>query len=777
MKRKIFSLALASTLVLGSATALAAELTTNVPFINGYEVEGEELNEFRPDSEVKRCEIAKIAAEAYSIAKADPNFPDVDADHWAAQFIGGLQSAKVVEGDPDGNFRPEDSLTRAEFAAIVKRAAEGKLEDKEEEKDFNDTEGHWAEGIIDELSKAEVVKGYEDGSFKPENKVTRAEAVAMVLRSLGREIDPAINSKVNNPFSDVKEGAWYLNDVLGAATEYDYRTDKDGEEEIAVAADTKVISSIEVPGQAFESDAENKEVKVRVNGSTEEYDLNQGKANGYEFKFYQLDKNGDIMDSSDEDYILADADSEDGKLRNDSKKIGDYTIEVRAIKDSAIVARAKGTVTIVDKVAKETEAIKEVEMKTADGVKVKDYTIVLGEEANISKIVADIAGKKDVDIVADGVDYTLESSDEAVVSVADDKTITGETVGKAKLTIKLGDVTKEIEVTVAKDERKPTSMEKVEEVKLVKGGDKTIKVKILDQYGAEVKELTIGSDADDVELVYDEDKLTVVQDPSDKSLLRVIASGDIDDSYTGSVYLKSVDSDDNAIELGSFKVTVGDRVGEGTYKIEAEPGKDLKLDLSKKDDKKVKLFLAEYDNEGKQVESTQLTSDDVTISDEEIASFGEGEDEDYLVGNKEGKVILTVSLNGKTYTAEVEVVSEAKNVTKVTFNDPALNIAKTYKLGDFLSKENIEHNVNSTSDVKVKVEDGVANLYVNEDKIGSIEISGTNIIDPITFVVDGDMDETEIATVDAGEKATVRIAVKDNDDKEIGFKSFNIDVK
>lgn len=776
MKKRIFSLALASTLVLGSASALAAEsskLVENVPFINGYEVQGQELNEFRPENDVKRAEIAKIVSVAFKIAEADTTFTDVDKAHWGAKFIGGIQAAKVTEGYPDGTFHPEASLTRAEFSAMVARVLGDNAKEVAEAKDYSDVKDHWAKDAIEKVTKAGIVVGYPNGSFKPDKNITRAEAVKMVLGALGRNIDPAINSKVENPFSDVKEGAWYLNDVLGAATTYDYKTGEDGKEEIAVAVDTKVISSVEVPKQAFESDAKDKSVEIRVNGSTEAYDLNQAKANGYEVKFYQLDKNGDVMTANDEDYILADGNSTDGKLTNEAKKIGDYTIEVRVLKDKAIVARAKGTVTIVDKMAEKTEAIKSVEMKTANGIKVANNTIVVGEEANISKLIADVDGKKDVDVVADGIDYQLKSSDDAVVSVdKDTKAITGETVGKATLTVKLGKATKEIEVTVAKDERKATSIEKVEEVKLVKGREKTIKVKILDQYGAEVKDLTIGTEnSDKVQLLYDENKITVTQDKTDKSLLKVQANGsDLKDSYTGNVYLSVKDDDNKPVQLGSFKVSVGDQVGDTTYKIEAEPGKDLKLDLSKEDDKSVKLNLVGYDKDGKQVSSEAL-SGNVVVSDTEVASFEDG----VLTGNKAGKVTVTAQAGGKACSVEVEVVAESYKITKVTFNSPALNVAKTYELGDFLSKENIENNVNSTSDVKAKKEGEKYNLYVNEDKIGSIEVYADNLLKDITLV--DDMDKAEIAKAEPGGKATVRISIKDNDGNEIAFKLFNIDVK
>ena len=760
MKRKIFSLALASTLVLGSASALA-DSVANVPFVNGYAVEGEELNEFRPDSEVKRCEIAKIAAEAYSIAKADPNFPDVDADHWAAQFIGGLQAAKVVEGDPDGNFRPEDSLTRAEFSAIVKRAAGDKLTDKEEEKDFNDTEGHWAEGIIDDLSKAEVVKGYEDGSFKPENKVTRAEAVAMVLRSLGRSIDPDIAQKVENPFSDVKEGAWYLNDVLGAATEYDYETKEDGKENIPVAVDTKVISSVEVPAQAFETDSD-KDIKIKVNGSDENYDLKEGIANGYSFEFVQLDSDDNQVE--EDASILEGGTNDNGKLKADDKEIDDYTIEVRVYKDNGneFVTKARGTISIVDGVANKTEAIDTVEFKETNSeakVNEENNKVVKGETIEVSKLLVDIDGKKGVDISATDK-FEVESSNELVLEVDDDNLITAKKIGKATITVKVGSVSKDIEIEVVDKERVPTTIEEVGEVKLAQNGQKTIEVKVLDQYGAEIK---APFDDDMVTPEFSTD-LESVEPKSGKNQLTIKAK---DKNFDGYVFLKTENADGEVVELGRIKVTVGEQVGAGDYKLEPQTGKDLIIDLSDDEDIELELVLMEYDDDGKAVKSVDIAS--LASSDEDVVKIV---DNKTVAGEKAGKATITAVYNNKTYTAEVEVVGEKKedaNITEVTFKDPALNIKKVYELKDFVSKEDIKHGVSSIEDV---VTDASGNLSVGGKAIGTISITGSEAVSYDTE----DLDKSKVVDMTGeGKEKTIAITFNDTDGKEIARKVFNLD--
>lgn len=793
MKKRIFSLALASTLVLGSASALA-DSVANVPFVNGYAVEGEELNEFRPDSEVKRCEIAKIAAEAYSIAKADPNFPDVDADHWAAQFIGGLQAAKVVEGDPDGNFRPEDSLTRAEFSAIVKRAAGDKLTDKEEEKDFNDTEGHWAEGIIDDLSKAEVVKGYEDGSFKPENKVTRAEAVAMVLRSLGRSIDPDIAQKVENPFSDVKDGAWYLNDVLGAATEYDYETEKDGKENIPVAVDTKVISSVQVPSQAFEKDSD-KKLKLKVNGSSEYYDLAQASANGYRIEFVQLNDAGK-EETDNTKFILdnggAASKNLDGKLIK-AKKLGDYTIEARVYKDLGggkleFVTSGKGTVTIVDKIAEKTEAVKEVEYKTVvtppkTPVTVKNDTIVVNETVQISKLIVDIDGKTDVDISGDGLAYELESSNENILEVnKTNNTITGKSVGKATLTVKVGSVTKDVEITVAKDDRLPTKAEVTGDVKIAGAGvSQTVKVKVLDQYGDEIQTADYGlvsaEEDSDVISLDGTGASTVVLNPATAGELQI----DSEKEGEATIYFTALNADGEKQQIGSVKVTVGSKVGDTSVSVESANGQPFELDSKDNFDFKV----VDRDENGQLVKELTATTDYTAKSSNTDIFTVTGDKTINAVKDGEADLIVEDLRDNKIYTQKVVVsgVEANKEVVSVTYKESPLTetSATSVKLNEFLDADGIEAS-NTIGEIEMVTTANQATDYTAQ-AVGDLMIKGTKTqVGSVVVTVDGtgvalnDGFKTDL-TLTAGTQNTINITVNNMKPEAVNPQAFVVTQK
>ena len=102
--------------------------------------------------------------------------------HWAEESIKNLVDQDILHGYPDGSFRPDQSITRAELAKTLAVAYE--FEDSGRTVQFPDTEEHWAEEYIEALAQAEVITGYPDGNFKPEAPITRAEMVAMLTRLL-----------------------------------------------------------------------------------------------------------------------------------------------------------------------------------------------------------------------------------------------------------------------------------------------------------------------------------------------------------------------------------------------------------------------------------------------------------------------------------------------------------------------------------------------------------------------------------------------------------------
>ena len=114
------------------------------------------------------------------------NFPDVLEGMWSVTEISTLTKAKILKGDDMGNFRPRSSVTRAEFAAIATRFDNLPADANH---GLTDIAGHWAEEAIAAAYQMGWVDGYEDGSFRPNDPITRAEAAKLINRVLKRRVD------------------------------------------------------------------------------------------------------------------------------------------------------------------------------------------------------------------------------------------------------------------------------------------------------------------------------------------------------------------------------------------------------------------------------------------------------------------------------------------------------------------------------------------------------------------------------------------------------------
>lgn len=116
-----------------------------------------------------------------------PSFPDLEdsSGHWAEKDIYKLISLGIASGDPSGNFRPNDKVSRQEFAKMVVLAA-GLKPDADPRLQFTDASriSTWARGYVSAAVKAGIISGYEDNTFQPQKDVTRAELAAMIVRAL-----------------------------------------------------------------------------------------------------------------------------------------------------------------------------------------------------------------------------------------------------------------------------------------------------------------------------------------------------------------------------------------------------------------------------------------------------------------------------------------------------------------------------------------------------------------------------------------------------------------
>ncbi|WP_135555351.1 S-layer homology domain-containing protein [Paenibacillus cymbidii] len=177
---------------------------------------GYEDGTFRPDQPVTRAEIAALIDRSLgdgAATEAD-GYADVPDAFWASAAVARLQAAGIMAGDGDGLFRPQSPITRAEMAAVLarwKQAGEAAAHD------YADTSGHWAADAIDAATAAGWLDGYPDGSFRPEQSLTRAEAAKLMNRALGR---PALEGAPQPTWPDVPEKHWAYAEIEAASTGY-----------------------------------------------------------------------------------------------------------------------------------------------------------------------------------------------------------------------------------------------------------------------------------------------------------------------------------------------------------------------------------------------------------------------------------------------------------------------------------------------------------------------------------------------------------------------------
>jgi hypothetical protein len=168
---------------------------------------------FRPDRNISRAEIASSIGRALGLPYLEletdvssPTFPDVTSKFWAFGNIEAAYVEKLVIGYPNGTYGPDRFITRAEVTTIFFRLM-NLQELNPATPTFSDTDSsHWAYGAIEAIAAKGIINGYPDGTFKPNQPITRAEYCAIADRTLGR--GPFDASVINNPYPDLKATHW-----------------------------------------------------------------------------------------------------------------------------------------------------------------------------------------------------------------------------------------------------------------------------------------------------------------------------------------------------------------------------------------------------------------------------------------------------------------------------------------------------------------------------------------------------------------------------------------
>ncbi|MGB4438067.1 MAG: S-layer homology domain-containing protein [Sedimentibacter sp.] len=193
-------------------------------------IQGYPDNKVRPEGLITREEVSAVfyrlleAGYRSSILTEEEDFNDVDDGRWSIKHIATLSNGNIVDGYPDGSFKPGNSITRAELAVIASKfdklsALAGNS--------FSDIEDHWAIEYINSAAEKGWVKGYPDGTFKPDQYITRAEFVTLVNNVLGRGIHKENILKEVRVFPDLLDAMWYYEAMQEAINSHLYIRNED----------------------------------------------------------------------------------------------------------------------------------------------------------------------------------------------------------------------------------------------------------------------------------------------------------------------------------------------------------------------------------------------------------------------------------------------------------------------------------------------------------------------------------------------------------------------
>lgn len=231
---------------LAPPTTSKSSWVKDAPAIAGYEFESfsqttdhiysqEEINfivgypdkTVRGDRSLSRCEAVTIFSRLYNgvypEAKqrlTEKTFSDVPAGVWYYDKLSVCYNAGILSWCGDGKFQPYAAITRAEFAAMAAAFAELPQAENAPFSDINKT--HWAYDDINSAAEAGWIVGYQDGTFRPESEISRAETVTLINRLRNRSITAAELRAlgVQNPYTDLSEGYWAYGELIEATVKH-----------------------------------------------------------------------------------------------------------------------------------------------------------------------------------------------------------------------------------------------------------------------------------------------------------------------------------------------------------------------------------------------------------------------------------------------------------------------------------------------------------------------------------------------------------------------------
>lgn len=204
-------------------------LISHAAYVTGYDD-----GTVRPEENITRAETATLifrllGSNIRTICwSTTNNFNDVSSIDWYNNAVSTLLNAEIIKGYSDGTFKGNNRITRAEFVTMIYRFDGISYIDADK---FPDIKNHWAAKYINVVADKGWITGYKDGTFKPEQHITRAEAIIIINRAIQCDkisADDMLDDMIT--WSDNKPGTWYYEAVQEATNSHDPAFRADGTE-------------------------------------------------------------------------------------------------------------------------------------------------------------------------------------------------------------------------------------------------------------------------------------------------------------------------------------------------------------------------------------------------------------------------------------------------------------------------------------------------------------------------------------------------------------------
>ncbi len=207
-----------------SITPLKLDRTSRRAFMTGYPDKS-----FKPDATVTRSEVAMVVSNILGVSEYLSGedysmYKDITSPSWYTESVGFLTKHRIMGGFADGTFRPQNGMTRGELAQIVSQFAFVDAHDKAHKyKDV--TDDYWASDYIKSVTEIGIMVGMPDGKFHPEKEVSRAEFAIIINNLLDRSADKPFINKSNElkRFTDENDKYWAYYDIRIATNSYAYQ--------------------------------------------------------------------------------------------------------------------------------------------------------------------------------------------------------------------------------------------------------------------------------------------------------------------------------------------------------------------------------------------------------------------------------------------------------------------------------------------------------------------------------------------------------------------------